>query len=136
MAEISINRDDVKRLGIKLMDLQHKLTPNERTILWGALAIAVDALSRSGPGAGRTALVEEVEGDGNPSVSVDDTDAWRDRSDLDPDFPEMLARAFHPETHSPGSDERTAGGDPTSSDEGIKIGGLVSWKISSGPPRG
>jgi len=137
MAEISITRDDVRRLGIKLMGLQHQLTPNERTILWSALAVAVDAMNTSGDGAGRTTLVEEVEGAGGPIAQVDNVHAWRETKDLDPNFPDMLARAFHPETQPRSDDSQTpnAGGDPLGDDTG-KIGGLVSWKISSGKPRG
>src|SRR5690242_10965423 len=91
---VTITGDDVRRLGFKLVALQHALTTEERAILWGALAVAVDALSSSGAGPGEAPSVTGVPGAGQPVVKVD-----RSLTDsvLDTDIPDMLADAFHAE---------------------------------------
>ncbi|MBG0566760.1 hypothetical protein [Actinoplanes aureus] len=118
MAEISITPDHIRRLGIKLMGLQHKLTAEERTILWGALAVAADVLNKSDTEPGQTNLVDQKGIDGALRAKVDPP--WRDDPDLNPDFPDMLARAFYPERQKKDARDPLKGEDMAG-----KIGGDV-----------
>ena len=119
MTRVDIDRGDIKRLGSKLMGLQHLLTPRERAILWSALGVAADALSEAAPGHGQTRKVQSL---GRNETAFVEVDGSLTAADLHADFPDMLARSFHPgrQPHDGQDSQGQSGG----GNEG-KIGGLV-----------
>ncbi|MFI5889591.1 hypothetical protein ACIA5D_05665 [Actinoplanes sp. NPDC051513] len=116
MTRVEINRADIKRLGNKLMGLQHLLTPRERAILWSALGVAADALSEAESGHGQTTKVRSL---GRNETAFVEVDGSLTAADLDADFPDMLARSFHPGRQPQDGQGQDGGGNQG------KIGGLV-----------